>query len=282
MQSEEYLDGFRRTQRLAFQCAQTTEGFFREGISERQVAQLMETFLKDHGAGGYFHTPFAWFGDRTRFDGMKWYWDFMPSERKLEVGDAVILDCAPMVDGFMADIGYTTSFGENTEVLAAKKLLAEMRSQLPGWVQTLRTRKAVWDRVDQEFQKNDMDCAHRRYPFHVLGHELRRTPFQKIPGLLRPFSVHAYAMVLGRGIWPALLGPKQSGVIPGGTERLWAIEPHLGARGGTRGGTHGGTRGGHGGRRFGAKFEEILVVRPDGEARWLDDDVPHRKVGDAV
>jgi hypothetical protein len=37
---------------------------------------------------------------------------------------------------------------------------------------------------------------------------------------------------------------------------VWAIEPHLGAEG------------------FGAKFEEILVVTPEG-ARWLDDQVPH-------
>jgi hypothetical protein len=37
---------------------------------------------------------------------------------------------------------------------------------------------------------------------------------------------------------------------------LWAVEPHLGFRG------------------TGAKFEEILVVT-EGDAFWLDDELPH-------
>ena len=41
------------------------------------------------------------------------------------------------------------------------------------------------------------------------------------------------------------------------TAGLWAVEPHLAFR------------------DVGAKFEELLVVTDDGDAYWLDDDLPH-------
>ena len=52
----------------------------------------------------------------------------MPSTKKLEKGMPVILDVAPCIDGCAADIGFTTSLGENQEVKKAKKDLLKFRS----------------------------------------------------------------------------------------------------------------------------------------------------------
>ena len=54
----------------------------------------------------FFHEPFAWFGDRTAFRGFGPDTDFLPTDRKLEKGMPVILDIAPIRDGYAADIGY--------------------------------------------------------------------------------------------------------------------------------------------------------------------------------
>ncbi|ENI2521064.1 M24 family metallopeptidase, partial [Pseudomonas aeruginosa] len=63
------LDHFRQVQRLAYTCCETIHGELRAGISEREAAALMKTWLQDHGVDDWFHQPFAWFGSRTSFKG---------------------------------------------------------------------------------------------------------------------------------------------------------------------------------------------------------------------
>ncbi|MDP2227295.1 MAG: M24 family metallopeptidase, partial [Moraxellaceae bacterium] len=107
------LEGFRRIQRLAYDCAETIGAELRPGITERQAAALMKTWLLDHGVDDWFHQPFAWFGDRTAFRGLialkqlKGYNPaFYPGNRRLEEDMPFILDCAPSQKGYTADIGY--------------------------------------------------------------------------------------------------------------------------------------------------------------------------------
>src|SRR5262245_26418976 len=109
----EHIEGFRRSQALAYASATSVERELKEGMTERQVARLLLTYLADHGVYEYFHTPFAWFGDRTAFTNFRTNFDFAPSERRLAPGDAVILDVAPVVDGHASDIGYSCALGEN-------------------------------------------------------------------------------------------------------------------------------------------------------------------------
>ena len=56
------LEGFRRAQKLANDCAVQIGREIQEGWSEQQTADLMDTFLRDHGVRTFFHTSFAWFG----------------------------------------------------------------------------------------------------------------------------------------------------------------------------------------------------------------------------
>lgn len=243
---------FKTAQRLAYQCALEIGKKLKAGCTEKYAADLMDAYLMDSGVKTFFHRSFAWFGDRTRFQNFKNYFHFLPSDRKLKSSDVVILDTAPIVEGYTADIGYTFSLETHPELLKAQKKLLQLREKIPKLFESGLKTKDIWREVDQDLQADGYHNIHSLYPFAVLGHRVHRVSGSQLPGVIRPFTWQSYWALLSRGLYPDLLGPDHEGSSDG----LWAIEPHLGGEG------------------FGAKFEEILVVQ-DGKAKWLDDQVPH-------
>ncbi len=250
--SAEELDQFRHCQRLAYQCAIDIGRELQEGWTELQTANLMDTYLRDCGVKTFFHRSFAWFGDRTRFQGFANYLHFLPSKQRLRSGDVIILDTAPVLNGFTADIGYTLSLEPHRELEQAQQKLLELRKQIPNLFQAGIKTREIWHRIDRDLKADGYDNIHSMYPFSVLGHRVRRISASSFPGLVRPFTWQSYWALFSHGLLPELLGPEHEGSAEG----LWAIEPHLGGSG------------------FGAKFEEILIVK-NGNAQWLDDNVPH-------
>ena len=95
----EDLERFRDIQQLAYECAETIGAQLAPGITERETAALMKTWLLDHGVDDWFHQPFAWFGDRTAFRGFIGFKHmggfnpaFYPGNRVLEQNMPFILD----------------------------------------------------------------------------------------------------------------------------------------------------------------------------------------------
>ena len=250
--SEQDLQGFRDSQALAFRCATEIGRELQPGWTEKRTAQLMDQFLRDHGVRSFFHTSFAWFGDHTRFSGFDHYWNFLPSNRVLKEDDVIILDTAPIVNGYAGDIGFTFSKRTHAGLTRARAFLRDQRQLLVKRFESPMSTSEIWEAVDVDFRQAGYDNCHALYPFGVLGHRLHKTPLFEHSGILRPFSFHSAWNLMSRGLFPELLGRFHRGQKLG----LWAIEPHVGGVG------------------FGAKFEEILVVEPQ-RAYWLSDDVPH-------
>src|SRR5258708_39597585 len=100
------LDGFREVQQLAYRCAEEIGAALEPGMTERTVARRMRWWLKGHGVDDWFHLPYAWFGDRSAFRDFRVALQFLPGNRRLEEGMPFILDCAPVVNGYTADVGY--------------------------------------------------------------------------------------------------------------------------------------------------------------------------------
>ena len=262
-----FLDGFRRAQRLAYDAALEVAAELAPGVTEKVAAKKLGEAIGARGVRRYFHTPFAWFGERTRFQNFgRISRDFFPSEKRLGPGMMAILDVAPIVDGFTADIGYTFACGGPTaELQTALATLREVRALIPECVQRGDTMRSIYVRIDRLFAQRGYDNRHSRYPFGVLGHRVehvRNVPREPRIGGFGVSSLGRFALLQ----LAARVMPKKSPlwsndetsnrpVEPG----LWAIEPHLGGTG------------------FGAKFEELLVVEPGGRAFWLDDDLPHVK-----
>ncbi len=244
---EAMLAGFLRCQRLATQGAKEIGGLLREGWTEAQTAKLYDTYLRDHGVSAYFHRPYAWFGERTRFDGIRSYSQFKPSQRHILPGEVFILDSAPILDGFIADIGFTSCLGGNPAFDEAQSFLSSLRRELPRLFETQARGGAIWDAVDAKIKQAGFDAVHRLYPFSVLGHRVHSGVTSRADLGVLHFGWQSFWSLLSRGLFGQLLTPSHEGDLTG----VWAIEPHIGAKG------------------FGAKFEEILIVEK-GRARWLE------------
>src|SRR5690606_88035 len=122
---------------------------------------LLDTYLADHGVRSFFHRSFVWFGDRTRFKGVRTYFDYLPSQRVVRPGEIVILDVAPIVKGYTCDIGYTISLGDNAELAKAKAHLSELRRDLPGMFEAAQAvGGAIWKDIDQRLRGAGYDNIH--------------------------------------------------------------------------------------------------------------------------
>ena len=146
----------------------------------------------------------------------------------------------------VCDIGYTSSLGPNPELDKAKAFLTELRTLLPKLFDEAVPGGVIWRDVDERIRGADYDNIHAMYPFSVLGHRVHRIKAQGPALSLINFGWQSYWEFLSRGLFGQLLNGDFAGDLTG----LWAIEPHVGAA------------------DFGAKFEELLLVGPNG-ARWL-------------
>ena len=241
------LRKFRRTQDLAILAANEISQLVRPGMSEMDAANLLDTFLRDHGVNAFVHYSFAWFGERTRFNHCQKYRDLMPSKKIIEEGEVFILDTAPVLDGTPADIGLAFCLGENPEFKKSMISLQRIRKKIPGLFElNCASGKKIYQWLNQMIKNEGFDCIHQLYPFGVLAHRLYNVPFENLPGLFKPFTWQAYWSLLSRGFYSETISGNSNLNLDG----VWAIEPHLGASG------------------FGVKFEEMLYV-VNGKAQWV-------------
>lgn len=269
LHSSEQLAGFLAAQRLAYACAEEIAGTLQAGVTERTVAARMRTYLQDHGVQDCFHEPFAWFGDRTAFRGAVGWRPlggfnpaFFPGSRRLEAGMPYILDCAPTLNGFTADIGYSASLGDNLALDQLMDDLIEYRSMILEQVRAGQSLAAISRAVDALCERHGYEPRHKAYPFQTLAHRVEAlAPASRPLPTVSRFGVRNLGKLFqarlrgAREGWhPIWNSSTRSDHAP--TPGLWAVEPHLGFRG------------------VGAKFEELLVVTDD-DAYWLDDAVPH-------
>ena len=264
--SDDVIARARRAQRLAYDAALAVAAELRPGQSERDAAAALTAHCEARGIDGWFHRPFAWFGERTAFVGMRLPTGFFPTARTLERGMPYILDLAPIVDGAVADIGYAGCLGEHA--LHARMLgdLMAHRALILDGVRARRSLSQIYADVDRLAAQQGWVNRHQRYPFGVIAH--RVDPIARARrggGMMR--TVGGFSVAALRSLGAAMLAGRRAGWSPlwnGGrrsdhppTPGLWAVEPHLGFGG------------------VGVKFEELLVVFADGQAAWLDDDLPH-------
>jgi Xaa-Pro aminopeptidase len=242
--------GYEKCQALALQAAREIGALIQPGWTELQAAELLEIYLRDHGVKSFFHKPFVWFGENTRFHKVKRYKDFQPTSRRVAEGEVMILDVAPILNGFTCDIGYTVSLGANHELDWAQKVLGDIKKEIPKLFVSRRTGREIWAEVDSLIKAHGYENIHEQYPFSVLGHRVHQVKEGGAQFGLLNFGWQSYWSLLSRGLLKELLAPASGAPVPG----LWAVEPHLGAAG------------------FGAKFEEILVFTGR-EAYWLSEGV---------
>jgi hypothetical protein len=272
------LDQFRQVQRLAYDIALDVEAQLQIGMTETEVCTLLEVAQSASGVVQVFHEPFAWFNRRTLL-GPDWIATdgglpqpaagrgpesgFFPTETALSYGVPLILDLAPTVRGFSADIGYSCTIGSNPVFADLDRGLARIRTFLLEGVRSGQTLRALYLGLDELLAEHDALNCHRYYPDGALGHLV--FPLEADPP--RPTPLRGFGTAAAEGLVAASLGALEHGSgYPVWNDRtladrpaapgLWAVEPHIGRDG------------------VGVKFEELLVVTED-DAYWLDDHLPH-------
>lgn len=257
------LEKFRISQKTAYRAVMETIPYLSEGMTEIEAARILDENLKQKGINNFFHTAFAWFGERTAFRGMSHPFQFLPTDKKLEKGMAVILDVAPAPEGYASDIGFSFSFGENSLVERGKKDLQMFRELILDGVRGEKPISWIYRDVDILIQELGYYNCHQKYPLSVLGHKVGKMGTDFSFNFFG-FSLQTYLYLLGEsldGMNPFEYHYKSHPywnrnskfISPPG---LYAVEPHIGIE------------------NVGVKFEEILVIT-DYDAFWLDDDLPH-------
>jgi Xaa-Pro aminopeptidase len=258
-----YIAGIANAQRVAREAILTVASGVRPGDTERDVCARIERELALASVEHWLHTPYAWWGERTRFDWHgTWETHALPTERRLEAGEPFILDVAPIVAGFPADFAFSGLAGggvapERASVhRALLSELARVKERLVEWAQPGSSADQVCREVETSITTASLDVIHTRYPANVLAHTLEGFP-----------NWCSGAPRVGTGFQLPLLLTYATGIVlhhlrgtpypflraqaPGRARGLYAVEPHVGKDG------------------CGAKFESVLLIDGD-ETRWLD------------
>ena len=261
--SHAQLSRFRELQRKSFEILERTAAGLNGGETEKEVARDLVGQYRKIGAGSFFHLPVVLFGERTALPGSWPVGKFFPRNQRLESGDSVILDSAPIIDGYLIDTSYSFCFGENQEHREAMAHLSQYRTTVVSAVNSGESFRSVAKSVAASIETAGYEAVHGKHPGEVLGHRAVKLP--KLPFRLRYRGFDAVALGwfqakdalaksrLGRR---SPLWNTQRTSNHDAHDGLWLVEPHVGCN------------------AVGAKWEEILVIE-GGRASWLDDEPPH-------
>ncbi|NNC99210.1 MAG: aminopeptidase P family protein [Gammaproteobacteria bacterium] len=256
------LDRFREYQRLSFSILEQMAGSLQPGMTEKEVARALVCRFKEYGVNSFFHLPVVLFGERTALPGEWRLSNFFPKSRALQVDDSVILDAAPLFDGYLVDTSYSFCFGESPVHRKMMADLAHFRSDIRTAVNNGKTFKSIADNVNRELLEQGYQPVHTKHPGEVLGHRALKTINLPFAWRLQGFDAMSLSWFiskskmgdLGLRTSPLWNNKKSSNHPP--QDGLWLVEPHAGAG------------------VTGAKWEEILVIQ-NGQAEWLDQEPPH-------
>jgi hypothetical protein len=245
----EELRGFAAAQQLAIRCAQETEKQLRTGITERELAAWMRSWLAAQGVDHYFHRPFVWFGPRTQFRHFTTRMDLRATSQTLAENDIYIFDFAPVLNGYACDFSYAGQWGNVPGYASAREVLDRLYRGIPGWVADCGYRAdRLWLRIHQEFTAYSLLGVHETSSYSFLGHRIHHVASSPLARALAHRGAQTLLEFLARGASGQVLSRHHQGNMTG----LWAIEPHLAFNG------------------HAIKFEELLLVTPSG-ATWLRD-----------
>jgi Xaa-Pro aminopeptidase len=256
-----YIRGIANAQRVTREALLSVAQTVKPGDSELVVCARMERELSRAKVAHWLHTPYAWWGERTRFDWRgSWEANALPSARTLQEGEAFVLDAAPIVAGFPADFAYSGFAGDRPEpspdYAALLQQLASLKRELGRWALESASGGALCERVAGAIRGAGLDVIHTRYPARVLGHTLEGFPnwSSSAPRIGTGFQLPLLLTYATGIVLHHLAGAPYPFLNAGAPERprgLYAVEPHLGQG------------------SLGAKFESVLLVDGD-ETRWLD------------
>lgn len=264
--SDEELSHFKLLQKEVYGVLVDVSEKIDVGMTELDTASMIREAFRKFDVRSWFHVPVALFGDRTAYPGEFGQLEARPTLRKLKPGDAIILDAAPIIDGYLVDCSYGVPREDaDSETFAAcDSLLSRLRNVILDGAQARGNMRDIARQVDKIITDEGFENCHKKHIGLVLAHRAAITTNKfmsrrRIWGLSPlPVGWFFYKSFQSRND-KASETPNWNHTRQSNTtiqDGLWCVEPHVARNG------------------IGLKFEEMLLVDGDG-ARYLDDDLPH-------
>ena len=162
--TDKELSRFRDLQRTSFSILEEAASKLSGGETEKQVAHQLVKLYRTAGAGSFFHLPVVLFGERTALPGEWSVGNFFPKKKILKEGDSVILDAAPLFDGYLVDTSYSFCFGESDDHRAMMQHLAQYRDSVPAAINNGHSFKEIADQVLETMIGVGYEPVHTKHP----------------------------------------------------------------------------------------------------------------------
>lgn len=260
------LERFRHYQRQTYEILEAAANTLQLGMTENQATHALRKAFHLAGAHNYFHVPVALFGERTAYPGDFGGFEALSTDNRLLAGDVVILDAAPIFEGYTVDASLAWNWGGNDTFDSLDAELPTLRHLIHDRINDGASFQAIAFEVDDRIRELGFENCHRKHIGAVLGHRVTRADSARLSSWsYKGLAVKQVAWFLTKS---RLAGKRFGTVTPNWNHSnackdiaphgLWAVEPHLAAKG------------------VGVKFEELLLIDDNG-AQWLDDDLPHHR-----
>jgi Xaa-Pro aminopeptidase len=218
VKEEAEIARIREAARVAVAGTAAAVASVKSGLTESQVAAEAEYAMRQAGAEGFWRTYLS-SGPRTNVA------HGLPTSRKLETGDLVMIDIHPIVNGYSADICRTVCVGQPTpEQQAAYDLYVKAQQATVAKAQA----GVAMDELEQTLHGVIEAAGHRDHlfgpPIHGLGIEFEEAPLpgghaffhgEKAPP---PLSANVVLAVGNCGLYTGPWGVRVEDTVVVGTE----------------------------------------------------------------
>ncbi len=196
------IESMRKAVGLAQRALQATLPYIRANVTEREIAAELTLQLLRSGLGSEFvFTPIVSGGPNSANP------HAIPSDRKLAVGDLLVIDWGAVVDGYVSDLTRTFAIGE---VQPEYKRIAEVVMGANAAGRAAGRPGIAAGHVDQAARKVIEDAGYGVYFTHRTGHGLG------IEGHEEPYMFAENTLLLAAGmiytVEPGIYLPGRGGV----------------------------------------------------------------------
>lgn len=161
IKDEEEMEYIRKAQEIAESAFDDILGFIKEGVTEREIALELDRLMLEKGAEGISFDTIALAGENTSMP------HGVPSDKKVEKGEFVLMDFGAVYNGYHSDMTRTVCVGTpdeemekiyNIVLTAQEKAIAAAKAGISG------------KELDGIARRYICDAGYGEYFGHSLGH----------------------------------------------------------------------------------------------------------------
>ena len=167
---EEELQKIEKACEITDQCFSHLRKFIQIGMTEKQIADEIGKFYQENGAEGNSFDPFVASGKNSSKP------HAIPTEKKIELGDPIVIDMGCKYQGYCSDMTRTVFAGTiPNEVRPIYDLVLKNQKQVQNDLVEGASLKMISKMVENDFRLNGYNLIHALG--HGVGLEIHELPY---------------------------------------------------------------------------------------------------------